>query len=177
VLHRFTDGEDGGVAQGTPFVDKKGNVYGTTFVGGVGYGVVYKLTPHADGNWNEEVLYTFTGGSDGRFARAPVIFDSAGNLYSQTVNGGDSNCNEGAGCGVVFELTPPKSRENEGKWTQTPRYEFTLGTDGGIGQTNLVLDSAGDIFGMTQGGGDDSECNPNYFADYGCGVVFELTPQ
>jgi len=181
VLHAFRDGNDGAFPQGTPFVDQQGNVYGTTVFGGdtkrsqcngrgdpPGCGVVYEIT--AAGRF--KVLHKFTGSGDGGLARAPVVFDSAGNLYSQTVNGGDSNCNEGYGCGVVFELTPT----TKGPWTETFLYDFALGTDGGIGQSNLLLDSAGDIFGMTTGGGNDSECNPNHFGGYGCGVVFELTP-
>jgi len=188
VLHAFTGGKDGASPQGTPFADKKGNVYGTTVVGGYkmdqcanvgrglppGCGVVYELTPRANGAWAERVLHTFTGGSDGELDRTPVVFDSAGNLYGSTVNGGDPNCNNGYGCGTVFELTPPKTKG--GKWGESVLYAFALGTDGGIPQTSLLFDSAGDIFGTTAGGGDDSDCLVNNYADYGCGVVFELTP-
>jgi hypothetical protein len=174
VLHAFTNSKDGGLPQGIPFVDPKDNVYGTTVYGGVGYGVVYKLTPHAHGAWKEAVLHTFTGGSDGGLARASVIFDSAGNLYSTTVIGGDSNCNGGGGCGVVFKLTPRKN--DQGPWTERPLYKFTRDTDGGVPQSNLLFDAAGDIFGMTTGGGNDSECLANKWGGDGCGVVFELTP-
>ena len=189
VPHAFTGGRDGGYPQGTPLVNQNGNIYGTTVFGGdterskstcdrnergnpLGCGVVYELTPGANGAWKYTVLYRFIGDKDGSLARSPVIFDSARNLYSQTVNGGDPSCNNGYGCGVVFELTPTANPP----WTETVLYAFTLGKDGGIGQSNLLLDSAGDIFGMVDGGGDDSECPGNHLADYGCGVVFELTP-
>ena len=46
------------------------------------------------------VLYSFTGGSDGRNPVGPLIFDNAGNLYGAAQYGG-------AGCGVIFELSPP----------------------------------------------------------------------
>ena len=41
--------------------------------------------------------------------------------------------------------------------------------------SDLLFDSAGDIFGLTEGGGNTSECTGN-FSGAGCGVVFELTP-
>ncbi len=109
-------------------LDSRGNVYGTTLYGGnttannclggdgigvpAGCGVVFKLTPGAQETWNETVLYAFTGGSDGAFDASPVVFDSSGNLYGKTGNGGDlaGPCTFGtennAGCGVVFKLKP-----------------------------------------------------------------------
>ena len=54
-------------SQGTDLVfDSAGNLYGETEVEGAsGDGTVFRLTPNSDGTWTEEVLYTFTGGSDG----------------------------------------------------------------------------------------------------------------
>lgn len=173
VLHAFTDGKDGGVPQGTPIVDQKDNVYGTTVTGGdYGPGVVYELTPRANGTWEEKVLHTFTGRSDGGNDQNPVVLDSTGNLYGTTDNGGDPSCNGGSGCGVVFKLTPT----TKGPWTETVLYPFTQGTDGDFPHSNLLFDSTGDIFGMTTGGGDGSECLTNKWGIYGCGVVFKLTP-
>jgi hypothetical protein len=84
-------------------LDSRGNVYGTTIYGGdttaknclggdgfnvpPGCGVVFKLTPRTTGAWKETVLYSFTGGSDGAFDLAPLIFDSSGNLYGMTGSG------------------------------------------------------------------------------------------
>jgi len=186
LLYAFKDGTDGAYPLFGVTLDSHGNVYGATGYGGdanciyegdpSGCGVVYELTPRAHGTWKEKVLYQFTGGSDGAFGDSPMIFDSAGNLYGIAVTGGDRNspCTDQTGCGVVFKLTPPTNKLE--KWNESVLYAFTGGTDGGTPQSNLLLDSAGNIFGMTEGGGNDSECTVNYFAGKGCGVVFELTP-
>ncbi len=93
--YRFTGGSDGGIPASGVVFDSAGNLYGTTYQGGAdGVGVVFQLTPSP---WNENVLWSFTGGSDGANPFAGVTFDSAGNLYSTATAGG-------SGYGVVFEL-------------------------------------------------------------------------
>jgi uncharacterized repeat protein (TIGR03803 family) len=96
VIHTFTGAPgDGSDAQGAPVFDQAGNLYGTTFYGGAkNKGTVYKLTPAEDGEWTEEILYSFKGGSDGSLPR-PIVIDAAGNIYGTT---------EGGGSGTVFEL-------------------------------------------------------------------------
>jgi len=184
VLHTFTGGTDGANPDQNVIFDSSGNVYGTTQFGGdkeradcqqgyePGCGVVFEL---AQGTWEETVLYTFTGGRDGEFDHTSVIFDSSGNLYGMTSNGGDFKLpcqNSTFGCGVVFKLTPT----GQGPWTESVLYAFTGGTDGSVPESNLLLDSAGNIFGLTQGGGNNSECTGNSFGGEGCGVVFKLAP-
>jgi hypothetical protein len=186
VLHAFTGGTDGGIPLFYVTLDSHGNVYGTTIYGGnttannclggdgfgvpAGCGVVFELT---QGTWEETVLYAFAGGSDGAFDASPVVFDSSGNLYGNTANGGDlaGPCTFGtennAGCGVVFKLAPT----SKPPWTESVLYAFTGGADGSGPESNLLLDSAGNIFGVAEGGGNTSECG-----GFGCGVVFELTP-
>jgi uncharacterized repeat protein (TIGR03803 family) len=64
--------------------DAAGNLYGTTHNGGAsGYGTVFQLTPVGALN----VLYSFTGGSDGAYPEAGLISDMAGNLYGTTYAG------------------------------------------------------------------------------------------
>ena len=100
VLYSFTGGSDGGTPRAGLIADSSGNLYGTTQFGGpgcggVGCGVVFKLSPSG----TETVLYSFTG-SDGSGPFPGLIADSSGNLYGTTLSGGASG-----GHGVVFKLT------------------------------------------------------------------------
>jgi hypothetical protein len=114
VLHVFTGVSDGGVPNGVA-LDAGGNVYGTTSAGGdidactyvsgrPGCGVVYELSPGADGRWHETVLHTFTGGNDGAIPWTAPILDGDGNLYGTTSAGGNTGACYGYGCGVIFEI-------------------------------------------------------------------------
>jgi uncharacterized repeat protein (TIGR03803 family) len=83
-------------------MDSAGNLYGTAFIGGKGYGVVFKLDPSG----KETVLYSYGGGADGGFPYAGLTMDSAGNLYGTAGAGGLFDCQNGSGCGVVFKIAP-----------------------------------------------------------------------
>ena len=149
--------------QGTLFRDSQGNLYGTNGEGGndgcqFGCGYVFKLDTSGKGT----ILYAFTGGADGSAPVAGVIRDAAGNLYGTTYNGGDLACPNG--CGVVFKI------DTTGK--QTILYTFTGGADGQWPDTPLVLDSAGNLYGVTGSGGDLNCGRPNR----GCGTVYKVTP-
>ncbi len=108
VLFSFpTSGRDGSDPQGGLVFDAKGNLYSTTETGGTygencdgGCGTVFELK---HGTWKAEVLYKFTGGSDGGSPQTGLIVDAKGNLYGTAVNGGGGS---GCSCGVVFEITP-----------------------------------------------------------------------
>lgn len=96
-----------------------------------------------------------------------VTFDSAGNLYGVTDNGGSSpNCGGvGSGCGSIFQLSPAGGTS----WTQTTIYNFQNHADGALPLAGLTVDSAGNLYGTnfgsyTQGG----SSHP--------GVAFELSP-
>ncbi len=99
VLYSFTGGADGQSPLWSTLVrDSAGNLYGTTPGGGAfGAGVVFKVDP----NGHETVLHSFTGGNDGAFPYAGVVFGPEGHLYGTTAFGGESNV------GVVFEILPP----------------------------------------------------------------------
>jgi uncharacterized repeat protein (TIGR03803 family) len=154
VLHSFT-GPDGRWPYSGVTFDSAGNLYGTTHSGGTRGGVVFKLDPAG----NYTVLHDFTYGADGGDPLGGVTLDSAGNLYGTTWSGGPPS---GDYPGVVYKV------DSSGNFSVV--YTFTGFTDGGGSRSNVVLDSAGNLYGTTQYGG-QGPCS--YF---GCGVVFELDP-
>jgi uncharacterized repeat protein (TIGR03803 family) len=123
--------------------DSAGNLYGTTEWGGASnFGTIFKL----DRSGKETVLYSFTGGKDGRHPAAGLVLDRAGNLYGTTTYGGNLSCvikRTEDGCGVVFKLN------KYGKETVLHRF---VGTDGGWPMADLLRDSQGNFYGTTTSG-------------------------
>ena len=99
VIHSFTGGTDGGQPRTGVTLDRAGNIYGTTPIGGKGYGGIYKLT-NRNNVWVENPFYECTGGHDGAVPTARVIFGPDGSLYGTTAVGGTT------GSGVLFKLNP-----------------------------------------------------------------------
>ena len=168
ILRDFVAFPHGANPQANLITDAAGSLYGTTPNGGIyGYGTVFRLTPGKNNDWNQTVLYSFTGGGDGASPFAGLIFDNAGNLYGTTVTGGTSEqgCQYSFtenGCGVVFELSPVA----HGTWTESVLHSFTGSlNDGQTPIASLTLDSSGNLYGTTDGGG-----------TYTAGTVFELSP-
>jgi uncharacterized repeat protein (TIGR03803 family) len=134
VLYSFcakTNCTDGALPSSGVIFDQKGNLYGTTHVGGAysgfcgqyipGCGVVFKLTPEG----RATVLYSFCAQnncSDGALPGAGLVFDKSGNLYGATAWGGVTNNLCARGCGVVFELTA--------KGKETVLYSFCRNCSG-----------------------------------------------
>jgi uncharacterized repeat protein (TIGR03803 family) len=97
VLYSFTYGHDGGEPLGSLVMDKRGNLYSTTSMGGdKGCGTIFKLNPNTG---RLTVLHTFTCGSDGRFPFAGLIAEKGTKRLLGTTKGGGAN-----GDGVVFEV-------------------------------------------------------------------------
>lgn len=165
VLHNFADGDEGFYPVGALVFDANGNLYGATNAGGSFSGAIYQLSPSGNGQWSLTVLHSFDGGSDGANPAAGVIFDSSGNLYGTTYDGGGSGCG-GNGCGTVFELSPG----GHGNWSEKVLYSFN-GVDGSNPSASLIIDGAGNLYGTTYLGG-MLGCN----SPSGCGTVFELSP-
>lgn len=108
VMASFPSNSQDGIS---PFAglsfDSAGNVYGTTISGGsFQRGVVFKLTPGAEGTWTESVVKSLTGGRNGSGPDAGVIVDNANNIFGTASSGGLQSCLNGAGCGIVFKIIP-----------------------------------------------------------------------
>jgi uncharacterized repeat protein (TIGR03803 family) len=169
VLYAFKGGSDGITPAGNLVADKSGNLYGDTVAGGSctgsacadrGCGTVFEIAP----NGMETILYTFQGGGDGGVPYAGLIRDNSGNLYGTTNLGGinnPSNCGGGdLGCGTVFKVTQ--------SGTESVVYDFQGGSGGWAPEAGLTMDSAGNLYGTTAGGGGAAYC------EFGCGTVFEV---
>ena len=155
VLHSFGNGEDGRTPYAGLIFDTVGNLYGSTYYGGIhGAGTVFELTSTGGGDWSEKVLYSFGRGTDGQWPYASLIWDAAGNLYGTT--GGGIH-----GYGTVFELTPTGG----GNWSEKLVQSLGRGTHGHYPQASLIRDAAGNLYGTTDSGG-----------IHDLGTVFELTP-
>jgi uncharacterized repeat protein (TIGR03803 family) len=129
----------------------------------------------------ETVLYSFTGGPDGAFPLSELLITKNGALIGTTSQGGDLNGCGGAGCGVVFELTPPPA--GRGAWKETVLHRFKGGSDGAAPLAGVLMDMTGALYGATSaggGGGCYSYSSLSYVwfkvALIGCGTMFKLTP-
>jgi uncharacterized repeat protein (TIGR03803 family) len=150
ILHSFNNnGLDGYFPSAALVLDGKGNLYGTTHVGGTyGYGAVFELTPSG----TETILHNFdNNGIDGYGPDGGLVMDTKGNLYGTTEYGGAYTF------GTVFELTPSR--------TETVLHSFGSGSDGRNPVAGLVRDTQGNLYGTTEKGG-----------THGGGTVFEVKP-
>jgi uncharacterized repeat protein (TIGR03803 family) len=105
------------------------------------------------------VLHTLTG-ADG-YHPAGLVRDSAGNLYGVNASGGAS-C-----CGTVFKV------DTTDKFTVL--YNFTAGADGAEPMGTLIRDSAGNLYGTANAGGDTTTGCLSSDGIKGCGTIFKLT--
>jgi len=144
--------------------DTKGNLYGTTWSGGlVGCGsycgVAFQMTPHGDGTWTYHVMHRFDSfKGDGYLPYGSITVDGNGGAYGTTTHGGPN------GGGTVFKLTPA----GKGRWKETQIYTFPNGDYGTGPGGNLLFDKAGNLYGTA---GSFLYCNG------ACGLVFKLTPR
>lgn len=77
-----------------------GKIYATTHCdGNYSAGTVYELTL-TGGVWTYDLLYDFTGATDGQFSFSNLVSDKEGNLYGTTTEGGAD------GSGTAFKVTP-----------------------------------------------------------------------
>ncbi|MGA9353240.1 MAG: choice-of-anchor tandem repeat GloVer-containing protein [Terriglobales bacterium] len=160
VLYNFQGGKDGRNPNLAPLTfDAEGNLYGVTNLGGgsgcsatlkVGCGVLFKLTPPAEGgaSWTEKVLHRFAK-KTGTYPYGNLLYLN-GNLYGTTSGGGAD------GYGTAYESTV------KGKVTVINNF---TGASGGYNPAGLAADASGNLYGFALSGGP---------ANYG--LVYELTP-
>jgi uncharacterized repeat protein (TIGR03803 family) len=156
-----------GAAMGAPY-DGTSPLYGIAEFGGQnGKGVAFQLTPKPRGLWAERIRYDFcaqAGCADGANPAHDLLLDASGNLYGVTGAGG------GIGDpGLVFKLSPSPNAS----WHETVLHAFCSAQDCADGRSpsgGLVMDSAGNLFGVTASGG-NSGCR----GDLGCGA-YKITP-
>jgi uncharacterized repeat protein (TIGR03803 family) len=129
-------------------IDASGNLYGSTFYGGIyGAGNIFKLAPKG-GTWVETELYSFNNiGTDGFWPNARLTVDSQGNFYGTTFLGG------AFGAGIVFELMP----NTDGSWTYKTLHSFGQSGDGTYPHGGLFVDDKGNLYGTAAGGGSDKD--------------------
>jgi uncharacterized repeat protein (TIGR03803 family) len=173
VLYRFS-GPDGSRPDAGVTRDAAGNLYGTAFVGGSGYGTAFVLK-HKGSAYVFDLLYTFTGGADGANPLSRVVFGPQGLLYGSASAGGITTCQfQGlTGCGTLFTLRPPVTfcRTVRCPWTETVIHSFSGGVDGWQPNDDLIFDTAGNMYGIASDGGLYGNCN----GFPGCGVAFKFT--
>jgi uncharacterized repeat protein (TIGR03803 family) len=150
-----TNGDD---PIGDMIMDSSGNLYGT----GSGFllqdpGNVYEY--HASTR-QLLTLATFNGTTDGTTPLGGVVMDQSGNLYG-TTSGVDPFTLMPTSDGTIFELQP-------GTGAVTTLASFN-GTNGANPVSDLLIDSKGNLFGTTAGGG-TGYTSPGT----GYGTIFEL---
>ena len=122
--------------------DATGDLYGTTYEGGVnGLGAVFELISEA-ARYRERVLYSFRGGSDGSASTSTLIFGAPGVLYGTTSAGGGS-CD----CGTIFS----RKCEVEERTSDARLRQF--GADGAYPYYGMTMDSRGHFLGTAVAGG------------------------
>jgi len=160
ILYNFQGTNDGKDPDSELIFDAAGNLYGATYDGGGlgtctdgGCGTVFELTPSGS-QWNESLLWRFSGITDGASPSSGLLLTPSGQLLGETYSGSNAGQN-----GTVFSLTP-----SSGSWSLASLSNF-VNTDGEYPTAGLVADAAGNLYGTTANGG-----------SAGLGAVFELSP-
>jgi len=157
VFHAFTGAPDGAYPSAI-IRDAEGNLYGTTYAGGLtacsghsgACGTVFKIDPEG----NETVVFAFPGGAAGSNPIATVARDAAGNLYGTTEGDGF------LGLSVIYKIDPSGQET-----VLVPNAQI-----GGSLDSPLLVDGKGNLDGMTPYGGDY-----NCASGFGCGMLFRIT--
>ena len=138
ILCVFADFQgDGAYPSAALVADTAGNLYGTTFGGGVavpntvGNGTLFKLLPPSgsDGNWFQQIIYTFQTAVQ---PRVKLAIDGAGDLYLATGNS-------------VLQFTPPATGSGSYTMAAIPIPSGYQANGSGV-----VIDRFGNLYGVAQ---------------------------
>ena len=172
-IHNFCYCAEGGRGPFSNLIeDVNGNLYGITGADGAhGAGTVYELLPNADRTkWTFQVLHNFPDADgDGRYpgggltyagAGTGALYDGVSPLYGSTFSGGNQ---DDQGDGVVYSLTP-----GGGSWSESVLHTFCSQANCADGKNPigpLGVDAAGNVFGVTENGGNG----------HSGGIAFEIS--
>jgi uncharacterized repeat protein (TIGR03803 family) len=145
-----------GAPNGTLIADSHGDLFGTTFLGGLsgahGVGSVFEIVKTAHG-------YASTPTTLGLFSGGPesgLIVDAHGNLFGTAAKGGANDA------GTVFEIA-----KTAHGYASTPTTLASFNGTDGYEPVSLIADSHGDLFGTTG--------QRQFVGANGDGTVFEIT--
>lgn len=148
VVRNLNPNSGGDIPYGGLLMDHAGNLFGADSAGGTGnWGAIFELSPNSKGGWNYTEIYDCGKTNDCSVPVGSLVMDQGGDLYGVTYFGN------------VFEIMPSGS----GVWTARVIHTFGGGSDGSA-PSPLILDAAGNLYGVNATGGQDN-----------LGYVFELT--
>lgn len=160
VLYAFTGKDDGGIPSTGVVLDSNGNLDGFAPSGGAyGDGTVFSISPTGV----ETTLHAFDRSTgDGYEPVGPPVFDSAGNMYGVTGEGG------AYGNGTLFKLTP------DGTESILHSFGGMIGgnLDGELPEAGLTIDKNGNLYGTTDVGG--SSNNGGVIFEYSAAGVYTV---
>ena len=148
ILANF-NGSNGATPQAGVIMDSSGDLYGTTTEGGsANLGTIFQLSPGG----TITTLINFNGPNGAEPLLAGLIMDKSGNLFGTTFYGGTAF----PGDGTVFKISP-----ND---TLNTLIKFN-GSNAANPVAGVIMDSNGNLYGTTLGGGSATE-----------GTAFKLSP-
>lgn len=153
ILQTFGGRGNGAKPGGDVVVDSHGDLFGVTVIGGADdQGTAFELVPSGS-RYVEEVIHTFTGGTDGGQPIGTPVINRVGDLFGVTQFGGTTNG------GVAYELMPSAHG-----YSEQILHNFPFGQ--ALPQAGLTMATNGSLYGTGYGAGD-------VHTD---GLVFRLRP-